>query len=103
MEFIELGSRSAHPDPGGWRKGADPDRSKTQTGSRLGGIDGPLIGEGKDTDAALLDRVFFALSDPLWWPMLDVLPEAFSTERLTGGGGFHHTCQEQALRLASTR
>ena len=34
-----------------------------------------LIGEGKDTDAALLDSVFFALSDPVRRAILERLGE----------------------------
>jgi DNA-binding transcriptional ArsR family regulator len=34
-----------------------------------------LIGEGKDTDAELLDRVFFALSDPVRRAILERLGE----------------------------
>lgn len=35
----------------------------------------PLIGEGRDTDAELLDRVFFALSDPVRRAILERLGE----------------------------
>jgi DNA-binding transcriptional ArsR family regulator len=35
----------------------------------------PLIGEGGDTDAELLDRVFFALSDPVRRAILERLGE----------------------------